>query len=186
MSYSAVLDACALVPMPLCDTLLRLAEEPALYQPLWSNQILVELGNTLEKSLNRSRFQRNRRLNAMREAFPEVAVIVAPELVEAVTCIPDLNDRHVVAAAISGSADAIITFNIRHFPADCLERYSLVSQTPDEFLVQQFYLAPELILQKLDMQAAALQQGRSFITEKLKASVPSFAGLVERGIAGFG
>jgi hypothetical protein len=26
--YAAVLDACVLVPMPLCDTLLRLAEDP--------------------------------------------------------------------------------------------------------------------------------------------------------------
>jgi hypothetical protein len=38
----AVLDTCVLAPMPLCDTLLRLAEEPALYTPK-SADILREL-----------------------------------------------------------------------------------------------------------------------------------------------
>jgi predicted nucleic acid-binding protein len=184
MSHTAVLDACVLVPMPLCDTLLRLAEEPAVYQPLWSEQILVEIGDALEKSLNRSRFQRDRRIRAMRDAFPEAAVLVPADLLKGVVCIPDPDDRHVVAAAIMGSADAIVTFNRRHFPAACLEQYHLVCQTPDEFLVQQFYLAPELILQKLDMQAATLQQERSFITQRLRALVPSFASLVQHGIVG--
>ena len=31
--YTVVPDTCVLVPMPLCDTLLRLAEEPVLYVP---------------------------------------------------------------------------------------------------------------------------------------------------------
>ena len=39
----AVLDTCVLAPMPLCDTLLRLAEEPAFYTPKWSGDILREL-----------------------------------------------------------------------------------------------------------------------------------------------
>lgn len=34
--YTVVLDTCVPVPMPLCDTLLRLAEEPELYVPKWS------------------------------------------------------------------------------------------------------------------------------------------------------
>lgn len=37
--YLAVLDACVLAPMPVCDTLLRLAEEPAFYKPKWSEDI---------------------------------------------------------------------------------------------------------------------------------------------------
>jgi hypothetical protein len=45
--YAAVLDACVLVPMPLCDTLLRLAEDPAMYRPLWSEAILTEVATAL-------------------------------------------------------------------------------------------------------------------------------------------
>jgi len=39
----AVLDACVLVQAPLRDTLLRLAEPPSLYRPVWSEEIIVEM-----------------------------------------------------------------------------------------------------------------------------------------------
>ena len=45
--YLAVLDACVLARMPLCDTLLRCAEEPALFRPVWSENILTEVQSTL-------------------------------------------------------------------------------------------------------------------------------------------
>jgi hypothetical protein len=35
--------------MPLADTLLRLAAEPHLYQPKWSDQIMAEVSRTLEE-----------------------------------------------------------------------------------------------------------------------------------------
>ena len=178
MSFAAVLDACVLVPMPLCDTLLRLAEEPGVYRPLWSERILLEVGHALEKKLNRTRLQRERRLHAMRVAFPEAEVFVPSGLIDSVTHLPDANDRHVVAAAVCGMADTIVTFNTRHFPAGCIEQYGLVCHTPDEFLVQQFDLAPDLVLEKLDSQAAALGQERWFIVQRLQRVVPSFAALV--------
>src|SRR5271168_1192161 len=121
MKYAAVLDACVLVPMPLCDTLLRLAEEPATYRPLWSEQLLLEVGDALEKKLKRTESQRQRRTHSMRSAFPDAEVDVPAGLANAITCIPDPKDCHVVAVAICGSADAIVTFNIRHFPSECIQ-----------------------------------------------------------------
>lgn len=48
-SISAVLDTCVLLPMRLCDTLLR-APEAGLYRPHWSAASLVELEwNLLER-----------------------------------------------------------------------------------------------------------------------------------------
>src|SRR5450759_3251821 len=117
--YVVLLDACVLGPMPLCDILLRLAEEPALYRPLWSDQILQEVGTVLER-LGKSQIQRERRLRFMRESFPEAAVEVPRDLPGALTCIPDENDRHGLAAAIRGHANAIVTLNERDFPPDCL------------------------------------------------------------------
>jgi len=46
--YVAILDACVLAPMPIVDTLLRLAEEPSFYAPKWSTHILQELERTLK------------------------------------------------------------------------------------------------------------------------------------------
>jgi predicted nucleic acid-binding protein len=179
--YAVLLDACVLVPMPLCDTLLRLAEEPAFYRPLWSEGILQEVGDALEKKLHRSPIQVQRRLVQMREAFPEASVEVPADLIQAMGCIPDTNDRHVLAAAIRGNANAIITVNTRHFPVDCLDQYGIDCQTPDEFLVHQFHLDPEQILDKLDGQSSNIGKDRPYIIERLRVMVPTFAALVEYG-----
>ena len=96
--YTVILDACVLAPMPLCDTLLCLAEEPALYRPLWSEPILQEIGAVLVDHLGRTPEQRDRCLTFMRAFFPEASVVVQESLSNALTCIPDVNDRHVLAA----------------------------------------------------------------------------------------
>jgi predicted nucleic acid-binding protein len=177
--YAVVLDACVLVPMPLCDTLLRLAEDPPLYRPLWSDRILDEVGAALDQKLGHTERQRQRRIDAMRQAFPEALVVLPPDLEKALICIPDENDRHVVAAAIRGGANAIITSNVKDFPEECLAQYDLLRQTPDDFLLHQFHLDPSLILEKLDAQASALSREREYILERLRLLAPGFVALVE-------
>jgi len=39
---AVVLDACVLANFSLCDTLLRLAEPPRLFEPKWSEEIIRE------------------------------------------------------------------------------------------------------------------------------------------------
>jgi len=48
--YRVLLDACVLIPMPLADTLLRMAEAPRLYLPKWSQAILDEVRATSSRS----------------------------------------------------------------------------------------------------------------------------------------
>src|SRR6202521_4445700 len=78
--YAAVLDTCVLVPMALCDLLLRLAEEPAMYRPLWSEQILTEMAKALKMKLRRSAEEVAWRRHQMKEAFPEAMVTVPSDL----------------------------------------------------------------------------------------------------------
>jgi predicted nucleic acid-binding protein len=177
--YSAVLDACVLVHMALCDLLLRLAEEPAMYRPLWSEQILTEMAKALRTKLHRSGEEAAWRRQQMKQAFPEAMVTVPSTLLKAVDCIPDKDDRHVLAAAIMARANAIITQNTRHFPKDCCEKYGVLCQTPDDFLIDQYHLHPQLVLDKLDDQAAGISQNREFVIVSLKASVPKFCELVD-------
>jgi hypothetical protein len=54
-------------------------------------------------------------------------------LIDALT-LPDPGDRHVLAAAIRCSADAIITANLKHFPKPELAKYHIEAQHPDDFL----------------------------------------------------
>jgi predicted nucleic acid-binding protein len=176
---SAVLDACVLVPMALCDLLLRLAEEPAVYRPLWSERILAEMTKALKTKLHRSSEEVAWRRQQMKEAFPEAMVTVPSALLKAVECIPDKNDRHVLAAAVVAHANTIITQNRRHFPKECCEKYGVVCQKPDDFLIDQYHLHAQLVLDKLDDQAAGISQNREFVVASLKPAVPRFCELLE-------
>lgn len=176
--YTVVLDACVLVPMPLCDTLLRLAEEPAMYRPIWSEEILQEVGAALGNSLKRTPAQITRRLTAMREAFPEAMVSIPAALPDAFECIPDPKDRHVLAAAVRGHANAIVTYNERHFPQECLEQHGVLRQSPDDFLVHQYHVNPDVVRQKLDDQASALRRERPALLAVLRPLAPHFADLI--------
>ena len=138
--YSAVLDACVLVPVSPCDLLLRLGEEPAMYRPLWSEQILAEMVRALRSKLHRTAAEAAWRREQMVNAFPEAMVPIPPELLKAAECIPDEDDRHVLAAAIMARANVVITQNTKHFPKRCLEPFGILCQTADEFLVHQFHL----------------------------------------------
>jgi hypothetical protein len=65
------------------------------------------------------------------------------------TYLPDPDDRHVLAAAIKGRADLIVTLNLKDFPADELDRWGIDIQHPDEFLVHQFHLSQPAFLQSV-------------------------------------
>lgn len=174
-----VLDACVLVPMPLCDTLLRLAEGAEGYQPLWSEEILEEVDRALTGKLGLTEPQAERRIRFMRQHFPEAVVLVPPYATEALDCIPDANDRHVLGAAIHGGASLIISQNLKHFPADCLKRYSIGCETPDEFLLWRLKLDAANVMKTLDAQANAIGQSRAQVLANLKPMVPRFVQLAE-------
>jgi hypothetical protein len=100
-------------------------------------------------------------------------------LLKAVECIPDKDDQHVLAAAIMARASAIVTQNTRHFPKDCCGKYGVRCQTTEDFLIDQYCLHPQQVLDKLDDQAAGICQNREFVVVSLKASVPKFCQLVD-------
>ncbi len=68
-----VLDACVLAPMPIADTLLRLAESGRFYIPKWSPQILDEIVRTLHK-FGMTPAQSDRRVRTMTKVFPKALV----------------------------------------------------------------------------------------------------------------
>ena len=49
--------------------------------------------------------------------------------------LPDLNDCHVLAAAIQSRADFIVTFNLKDFPTSVLANYGVEAIHPDEMLM---------------------------------------------------
>ena len=124
--------------------------------------------------------QVSRRLNAMRDTFPEALVAIPDHLVEGLLCIPDPKDRHVLAAAVAGRANAILTLNGRHFPPECLAPYDIDRMSPDEFLVHQFHLNSEAVLDKIAAQAAAIRETQDTVMKRFRdrLQAPNFADVV--------
>lgn len=132
-TFPAFLDTCSLYGSYLCDTLLRLAEAGT-YRPLWSAGVLEELERSLiSRSLPAEAV--SYRVSEMRRSFPDAEVIGYQALAEAMTCDP--KDRHVLAAAVRGDAEVLVTFNTGDFPAESVEQYDITVVHPDDFLLDQ-------------------------------------------------
>ncbi|WP_166353044.1 PIN domain-containing protein [Phytoactinopolyspora limicola] len=180
--FVVVLDACVLVPISLADTLLRIAEVE-LYRPVWSQKILDEVRTAvLEIHPDEDPGRVDARLHSMNDTFEDACVAGWEPLVEGIN-LPDENDRHVVAAALRGHAEVIVTNNVRDFPAKVLEEFGLSALTPDEFLLDQLDLAPGAVLGVLRRQAAAARRPPLTIDDVLqalaRASAPTFARTVQ-------
>lgn len=57
-----------------------------------------------------------------------------PHETRGVPSLPDPDDRHVLAAAICGHAEVIVTFNENDFPAEILAEFGVETQDPDGFI----------------------------------------------------
>ncbi len=148
--FSAQLDTCVLYPSYLRDVLLQIAQH-GVYRALWSAQILDELARALRvRHLARGHDAHTvdayvrRLLEQMETAFPDALVENWHSLVPTVT-LPDPDDRHVVAAALVGRADVIVTQNLRDFPPEALPRPLLV-QDADVFLLDSLDLYPDAVI----------------------------------------
>jgi hypothetical protein len=149
--YQVILDACVLVNAALRDTLLRIAEPPRLYLPRWSEDIMVETTRTLETKLGVTQEQTAHLVGELRKHFEDAWVEGYESLIPIMG--NHLKDRHVLAAAVRCGAQTIVTLNLKDFPEDALSPWDVVAQSPDEFLVHQYHLAPEVVAQKLHEQA---------------------------------
>lgn len=135
----AVLDACVLVPPVLRDCLLSVAAAGA-YAPLWSDRILAEWALAARKHGRDD----GPVIAAARAQFPQAMVPPAPGL-EARLHLPDDGDIHVLAAAITGSADCLVTWNAADFPRGTLASEGVERRDPDGVLWQLWSHDPERI-----------------------------------------
>ena len=172
----ALLDACVLVPMPLADTLLRLAEPPAIFDARWSEDILAEMSRTLIRRFAKAPAKARYREAAMRSFFPHALVEGYQPLIGQMQNHP--KDRHVSAAALACKADYLVTFNLRHFPAAASDFTTVVG--PSHFLKTLWKLDRSTIEGRLREQAAAIGFGAEELLDRLAQSVPAFVELLRK------
>jgi predicted nucleic acid-binding protein len=161
--FAGLLDACVLVPSLLRDLLLQVAAQ-GVYRPLWSQEILNEMTDAVvEIKAKREPDQASHVRAAMSSvcdelnlAFPDAMVggwySLTPGLM-----LPDPDDRHVVAAAVAGRADVIITENVGDFPRWAMPA-RVKAQPPDEFFLFALDLYPRSFVSAL--RAVAANSGR--------------------------
>lgn len=138
--YSALIDACALHPFAVADALMSVYRE-RLCQIKWTRHIEEEWLRSVTRDRPELGERLPRRRDMMRLAVTdwEVPADAYEPLMPALR-LPDPNDVHVLAAAIAGHVDCIVTFNLRDFPLKDLQAHGLVAIHPDDFLIDQWEL----------------------------------------------
>lgn len=129
--FTAVLDTNVVFPVIIRDILFWFAFYD-LYTPKWSDHIFDEWRRVMIKK-GVSADEADRRILKANAAFPDALVQNYKSLIEHIV-LPDLDDRHVLAAAIKTNANLIVTNNIKDFPEEYLQSFSLNAKTADDFL----------------------------------------------------
>lgn len=141
-----VLDACVLTAS-IRRHLLLVCAEARLFIPVWSKQIIHETRRAIPKALNASAVPAHAATQhaetvcaLMRAAFPEAEHSLSynghlPDL-------PDPDDVHVVALALSAHSKIIVTENLRDFPSRRLAPFGISAINADAFLSELFEQTP--------------------------------------------
>lgn len=112
-----------------------------LYTARWSAHIDNEWMRGVLRTRPELKERLMRRRDAMHRAVPDWEVQPASyEALMPCITLPDPDDVHVLATAIAGHADCIVTANLKDFPAEVLDRHWLEVIHPDDFIVFQLDL----------------------------------------------
>jgi predicted nucleic acid-binding protein len=137
-------DSCVLYPAPLRDLLMHLALTD-LFRAKWTDAIHEEwIRNVLINRPDLTKEQLNRTRDLMNIHVRD-CLVIGYEKITPTLSLPDPNDHHVLAAAISASASTIVTYNLKDFPSRIVGRYEIEVQHPDEFIAQLIDHAPGIV-----------------------------------------
>ena len=151
-----MLDACVLYPAPLRDFLMHLALLD-LFRARWTEEIHTEWSRNVLRQrpdLKQEQLQRTRELMNL---HVRDALVKGYEHLIAELTLPDIDDRHVLAAAIHSQSDFVVTFNLRDFPAATLAAYRVKAIHPDSFVLTLFALDEERVHLAAERQRRSLK-----------------------------
>ena len=112
-----------------------------LYRAKWTEEIHLEWMRNLHQRKGIPIEKLERLKNLMNDNVRDCLVVnyewIIPNL-----SLPDLGDRHVLAAAIKAKAGVIVTTNLKDFPKSELEKYEIEAQHQDVFISNLIDLYP--------------------------------------------
>jgi predicted nucleic acid-binding protein len=166
-NFTAVFDACVLYPAPLRDLLMSVAMTEQ-FRARWTHEIQNEwVRNLLVNRDDLTEEQLQRTVELMNKSVPDCLVENYEEIIDSLE-LPDLNDRHVLAAAIMCQADVIVTNNLKDFPQEVMDKYHIDAQSPDIFLNHLFDLNPIEFCKAVNEQRQRLCNPRRTANELLE------------------
>lgn len=140
-----VIDTCVLYPTVMREIVLGVAKR-GMFQPVWSGRILEEWARAAVKLGPTGEAQARSEIALLRANWPAAQADAAPHI-EARLWLPDENDIHVLATAVSTSSDAIMTLNAKDFPRAALAEEGLSRLDPDGYLHRIWQEDPEPVSQ---------------------------------------
>jgi predicted nucleic acid-binding protein len=143
-----VIDACVLFPTVMREIVLGVARA-GLFEPVWSARILEEWARAVRKLGDGAEVVARGEIALLRAHWPGAEIGWDPAL-EASLYLPDSDDRHVLAAAISSQASVIMTLNVKDFPVHALVEHGVSTVHPDAFLRQVFEGSPEAVARAVE------------------------------------
>ncbi len=137
---TVLLDACVLFPTVLRRILTGMASKDV-FTPLWSPRILEEWSRAAAREGFEA--EADAEIANLRAQFPAAEIVNAEER-EKGLFLPDPDDVHVLAAAIAGGADELLTLNTKDFPGRVLASHGIQLRHPDEFVLEALHLEPSV------------------------------------------
>ncbi len=138
-----LIDANVLYPTVMREVVLGVARA-GLFRPLWSARILEEWARAAQKLGPQGEAQARGEIALLRAAWPEAEVPEAPGVAQRLW-LPDPADVHVLAVAIAGHADIVLTENARDFPRNILAEEGLERLGADALLIRLHDTAPQIV-----------------------------------------
>ncbi|WP_170330844.1 RSP_2648 family PIN domain-containing protein [Ruegeria arenilitoris] len=133
----AVLDTCVIYPTVMREMLLG-AAAIGHFTPIWSARILEEWARAARKLGPQGEAQARAEIALAQSKWSDAERPAAPGI-EQRLWLPDSADVHVLATAVSASADVIVTVNAKDFPRNILAEEGLERIDPDA-LLHQFWI----------------------------------------------
>lgn len=153
---SAILDANVLFPFQLRNLLLHLAAEEQ-FHPLWSDEIVAEFLQALQRDAGLTEAQCAHLSSQMRKYFPHAWRDGYAGAADGIV-LADEGDRHVIALAVHHKAKFIVTRNFRHFPADVLRPLGVEPVDPETFIEILFAVSRAAVLRAAELHRTSLRK----------------------------
>ncbi len=177
--FRALFDANIFYSVTLSDLIMESARA-GLFRAFWSERIHLEWTTHLKANRpDLDPFRIDRRKTAMNAAVDDAVVSGFDHLILSLQ-LPDPDDRHVLAAAITAGATSIVTKDLKDFPAEALGHHGIVALHPDAFLMDVLASDPDGLLNSIANVLARMKNPQigfhEYRSRLAKAGLPQLAG----------